>query len=319
MTRRILSIDGGGIRGILPAALLVALEGRLGKPICDAFDLIAGTSTGGIIGCGLAIALPATQLVDLYVNKGGGIFARNIGDEIASVGGVAGPKYQATALEAELKAVLGDAWLSDVKTRLLVPSYCIQLPRPMDLDGDGLQQSAGSWLFASWFAQNDDAEDFQLWQVGRATSAAPTYFPAARIVNMLGAVFYTVDGGVFANNPAGLAIAKAKQLWPGEDILCVSIGTGGNVTAFDGAAAQAWGDVQWAPVITSASIDGSADAVSISARSEIGAKYVRAQIALSPPVNDAFDDASPSNIAALVDLGKTFVAQHLDRIETALA
>jgi patatin-like phospholipase/acyl hydrolase len=314
MIRRILSIDGGGIRGILPGRFLAAIEARAGRPTGDLFDLIAGTSTGGILGAAVAQRVPAKDLVDLYVNRGGAIFSRDLGDEIATFDGVFGPKYSAATLETELKAVLGNAWLSEAQTKLLVPAYCIQLPRPRDLDSDGIDEAAASWIFKSWGA--DDAHDFPLWQVARATSAAPTYFPPAAITSMHGERYVMIDGGVFANDPSMCAIAEAGRLWAdrADRIICLSLGTGSKVTALDGTAAQSWGIAQWLPELTSIFLDGAADAVSYQAHTCLGGDFIRSEIALAPPVNDAFDDASAENIAALMALADAQIERDLDRV-----
>jgi uncharacterized protein len=118
-TIRILSIDGGGIRGIIPAMVLQALLGKLKAQ--DVFHIIAGTSTGGIIACGLAKPNPVEpeQIVNLYVQHGSEIFKQSIWDPIHYV---YGPKYNSTALESYLASVLGDVSLSAVENvRLFVP------------------------------------------------------------------------------------------------------------------------------------------------------------------------------------------------------
>src|ERR1700684_4566431 len=125
---RVLSIDGGGIRGIIPAIVLQALLGTVKAQ--SAFHLIAGTSTGGIIACGLAKSDPVdlADIIDLYVKHGGKIFEKGIGN-LAHY--IRDPRYAPTALEHYLATEFGAAALSELKeVELLVPSYAITLPEP---------------------------------------------------------------------------------------------------------------------------------------------------------------------------------------------
>lgn len=328
---RILSIDGGGIRGILPARLLEELERRAGKPAAELFDLIAGTSTGGIIACGLARRLPAQQLGDLYARHGGAIFARSAAHELETGGGLWGPKYEAAPLEAMLRLVLGDAWLSEVKApHLLVPSYCIALPRPIDA-GDGLtRKTQAAFYFKSWKANGlaldpgdvRDAFDFPLWQVARATSAAPTYFPPACIASMAGEHWAMIDGGVFDNNPAASALASARRLYPeARRFLVLSLGTGARQESIDAGEASHWGLAEWAPRIVDVCMDGQSDAARYHAAQDPVATQIRFQL----PVGDgpdapaaAMDDAAPDNIVRLEALARGMIAGGATQLDALL-
>src|SRR3954469_18377138 len=101
---RVLSIDGGGIRGVIPALVLTELERRAGRRTFELFDLIAGTSTGGILACALCAPdpLPASQLVGLYEERGPDIFDRSLFQRIKSAEGLIDEKYDAAGLEAAL-------------------------------------------------------------------------------------------------------------------------------------------------------------------------------------------------------------------------
>lgn len=298
--RRILAIDGGGIRGLIPALVIAALEQRHGAPAAKLFDLIAGTSTGGIIACGLLKGLSAAELVDLYARRGGEIFTRSLPEELASGWGLTGPKYQAGPLEAILQQLLGDTWLSQTTgPELLVPSFSLGAPY-------------GAFFFKSWKARGthlgagdvQDALDFPLWQVARATSAAETYFPPAAIANMRGDRFCMTDGGTHSNNPALAAAVSAMALWPGEALEVLSLGTGNKTTAIDTAAAESWGLAGWLPHIVDVCMDGSAAAIAY----ELGwlekVKVTRLQPDL-PADATAMDDASAANIARLEAVAAT--------------
>jgi uncharacterized protein len=291
--KRILSIDGGGIRGLIPAILLAALEKATGKACRDQFDMLAGTSTGGIIAVGLLAGLPAQQLVDLYANRGAEIFANP-----DLLKGAIRPKYSATPLENILQTLLGPGWLSQTKgPELLVPATCVD---PIE----------DAFFFKSWKARGtklnpgdvQDDLDFQLWQVARATSAAPTYFPTAVVSSMSGKVAYLVDGGLHSNNPTLAAIASAADLWGGEDLRILSLGTGRRAASLNGAASEDWGAVEWVTKgdIVSLGMDGVASAADYQAACLKGRGIVvdRVQADL-PPSATAMDDASSANLARL--------------------
>ncbi len=208
---RILSIDGGGIRGILPGQIMVALEAKIqkktGNPdarIADYFDLIAGTSTGGILSCAYTCPdkdgrpkFTAQEAVNIYLEFGESIFSTPIMEKITSAVGLLGPKYPPFVLENLLKEKLGDAKLSDALSNIIIPSFTLD---------DG----------ATKFFTSSDAKinkkDYFMWEVARSTSAAPTYFPAAYAGNLREQMKGFIDGGVFANNPTMCALVEAYKV-----------------------------------------------------------------------------------------------------------
>jgi len=184
-----LSIDGGGMRGIIPAKILAEFERRSGKPIAKMFNLIAGTSTGGILA--LALAVPdeksatspkfsASGLIDLYKELGVTVFGEKMlvapplpanatfwQRIIALIQPYTEYKYKADGLEAVLKAKLGELRLSDLVTNLLITSYDLNEPGPR--------------LFKSHGVISNSPSNYKLLDVARATSAAPTYFQPKQI------------------------------------------------------------------------------------------------------------------------------------------
>lgn len=328
MIVRILSIDGGGIRGILPARLLAEVERRAEKPAADLFDLVAGTSTGGILACGIARRIAAAQLGDLYARHGGEIFSRSFERFVATAGGVLGAKYDPAPLEAMLRQALGETWLSAVgMPHLLVPSYAIALPRAEAIAGTQAGTLRAPLFFKSWKANGralDAAEaagafDFPLWQVARATSAAPTYFPPAEIASASGDGYAMIDGGVFANNPSLCALASARRLFPGADrFLLVSLGTGAAEAPIDPEEARSWGDAEWLKPILSVFMDGAVDTICYIADQLLGRDHFRFEAALGrsaavPAV--AFDDASADNIQCLESLAQQMIADESGRLD----
>lgn len=279
------------------------------RPAGELFDLLAGTSTGGIIAAGLAIGVPAADLVALYRLHGSAIFAqswlRRLAPAFVS-------RYSAAALETQLHAVLDGKRLgSPLKAELLIPAYAVGLPFPIDMDGDGVKENASSFFFKSWKARENPLWDFELWRVARATSAAPTFFPAARVSNVKGDMFTMVDGGIFANNPALAAWASARRLWPKEEIVVVSLGTGTRVSPIP---AKDWGAGQWIRHLFEAFMDASADTTSYACREILGDGFLRCETALPEGFDSAFDHATPSNIEALLGLADGYTEDFLGAV-----
>jgi uncharacterized protein len=314
---RILSIDGGGIRGIIPAMVVKELLGVLKAQ--DVFHIITGTSTGGIIACGLAKPTPidVNDIVDLYVKHGGEIFKKGILDKFHFLHGA---EYQPNALENYLGSKFSQVWLSDIQNvELLVPSYAIGLPD----DTQSLPM-----FFRSWQARGrslgsgatKEEYDFQLQSVCRATSAAPTYLPPAVIRNRAAQSFTMIDGGVFANNPTLCAIVEAHRLYHAEMFLVVSIGTGHQATRVNTAKAMGWGDLEWAPQLINIFMDGNSQTTHVEMDHLLGPKaHYRFNIPLSSTLPDgttvdaAMDDASPANIAALQTLAQELIQKEAIR------
>ena len=273
--KRLLSVDGGGIFGLIPAIILAEIEARTGKQCADLFDLIAGNSTGSIIACGLAVRVPASQLVTLYQDHGAAIFSASLFDDIVDAKGMAAPKYSADTLEDILQAVLGRALLSESGVNLLVPATrCDAAP--------------SAYWFKSW-----DGDDFFIWQVARASSAAPTYFPAAVLMSMAAEQHTFVDGGLFANNPEDYAAECAGTLWKGEPIDALSLGTGYSPVTVP--VTPSWGGIAWLPHIVEFMMELSEQVTE--QRAVVGNVAFRTR--LNPPIGGAMDDASPGNIAAM--------------------
>jgi patatin-like phospholipase/acyl hydrolase len=305
--------------------LLQALEKIAGRKITEMFDLIAGTSTGGIIACGLLAGVSLDQLANLYDKYSGDVFNRNLWRTVVTLDNFGGPKYTPDPLESLLKQDLGEKWLSEIEgPELLVPAYCIQLPEPVPLAGGVVMTSRAPYFFKSWKAagrhlDEDDVPeklDFPLWQVARATSAAPTYFPPATVTSRAGEQFTMVDGGVFANNPAMCAVASARHIFHTNEFIVVSLGTGSLERAIDAEAAKGWGEIAWIHPLISILIDGNVDTVCYELEQLEGVRHFRFQISTGTDprdpatVNEDFDNASVDNISRLEQLAKRLVKIH---------
>jgi len=295
-TIKILSIDGGGIRGLIPAMILDHIERTTGKPISQLFHLIAGTSTGGILALGLVKPkspgkpqYTAADLIKLYEDQGPTIFSRSVWDKIHSGFGLNNEKYPSEGIETVLQGFFGDVLLSQVLTEVVIPSYDIE--------------QRNCFFFKSRKAKSDAADDFLLRQVARATSAAPTYFAPCRIYQGGNApTLALVDGGVFANNPTLCGFAEAKRIYDkATDFLVVSLGTGELTRKIPYDGAQDWGLLGWAPHIMSVVFDGMLDTVDYQMNwllPQQPRRYYRFQTELTI-ANDDMDDASAGNLQDL--------------------
>jgi uncharacterized protein len=220
--RKILAIDGGGIKGALPAAFLAAIEEASGKRIVEHFDLIAGTSTGGIIALGLGLGLTAKEVLSFYQRHGPRVFSQDTNDTgwLGWVGSfwrkqqrrvrqLVGPAYDPSALKKALEGAFGSKRLGDSQVRLIIPAYSID--------------TRSVYVFKTAHHERFEIDHKALAvDVALATTAAPTYFPAHAVA----ADALLVDGGVWANNPAGMAAVEAVGVlgWQRDSLHVLSLG-----------------------------------------------------------------------------------------------
>jgi patatin-like phospholipase/acyl hydrolase len=285
-----LAIDGGGIRGLIPALVLAEIERRTGRAIATMVDLIAGTSTGGIIACGLVKPdpIPATQIAAIYETDGPKIFNRSALKIITSAAGYLDEKYDDDGLVTSLRTHLGAARLSEAVTGVLLPVYDIEAREALLLRS---------------------GDDVSMVDAAHATSAAPTYFEPVR----LGARTL-VDGGVGAVNPAGYAFAEAG----GSPDLLLSLGTGEHTRPLPYAKVKGWGRLEWAEPIIDVVFDAASDVVEAQLQRLSGDHYIRLQTRLEE-ASDALDDASAGNLAALRREAERLIADESAEIDRACA
>lgn len=193
MTKRILSIDGGGIKGVFPASFLATVEDSIGCHVADYFDLITGVSTGGILALGLGLRMPAEELLGFYEKKGPKIFPANRFS--GGIRSIFRAKYRREPLEVALLEVFGNNKLGDSKTRLVIPSA-------------NLETGEVHVFKTSHHPRLKIDFKRSMVEIALATSAAPVYFP-----------FYSkrrevplIDGGVWANNPIAVAAVEALSI-----------------------------------------------------------------------------------------------------------
>ena len=220
----ILAIDGGGVRGIIPARILQEIELRTGKPIYKMIDLISGNSTGGIICLGLVKPpsvsnfgpYSATELVNLYKHNSKNIFSKSVFWQIKTGKGILGAQYDRNSLDKLLDRYFQDSKFSNALRPAFVFSYSLD------------KREAHIW--SSIVARTSDDHDFYMRDIAGATSAAPTYFTPKKFQNVKRSKnFVEVDGGIYTNNPTILTLANTIRDFPklkSSDIILISLGTG---------------------------------------------------------------------------------------------
>ena len=304
---KILSIDGGGIRGIIPAMILAEIEKRTKKPIAEIFHLIAGTSTGGILALALTKPDPsgrpqytAEELAAFYESNGEKIFYRSFGHAIRTAWNLIDEKYPSESFERILYDYFGEARLKDSLTDIVITGYEIERRMP--------------WFFKSREAKIDRTMDFSLVEVARSTSAAPTYFEPFRIGMSGSSDYYAlIDGGVIANNPAMCAFAEAKNIYRDEtDVLLVSLGTGDLTRPLPYEEAKDWGLAGWAKPLFNIFLDGLSSTVHYQLKRMLPLtqegirRYYRFQVRLDKE-NEELDDGSHKNVRNLKLLAEAFI------------
>lgn len=336
---RILAIDGGGIRGLIPAIVLAELERQLqhsdpAATLSKHFDLIAGTSTGGLIALGLTTpgtdgepALDPAGMIELYSGpEAQEIFERPPLERLPGIGHISDlldPRYSLDGLQRALERRFGDRTVSEALTGVLVPAYDMHDRTPR--------------FFKPW---NEEAKTTRAVDAGLATSAAPTYFPAKRLGD--GAL---VDGGVFVNNPTIAATIEALKRTEGEplgaeDLLVVSLGTGQHERGFDPDEVTGWGALGWIapskgsePPLIGAMLDGQSDAshhwahillnheagTAVARGVELGAgpRYYRWQIELPAPL--PLDGVADEELERLRECGEALAAARSAEIAAVAA
>jgi patatin-like phospholipase/acyl hydrolase len=290
---RVLSIDGGGIRGLIPSLVLAEIESRTGRRIADLVDMIAGTSTGGILGCALGKPdpLPAAEIASIYEEEGPKIFDRSLLKQITSLGGYLDERYSDNGLVQALERYLGDTPMTAATLPLLLTAYDTEARAIHLLRSEG-EHSGASMVDAA-----------------HASSAAPTYFEPVRLD---GATL--IDGGVFAINPSLIAYAEvAGRL----DIL-LSLGTGEHTRPLPYKEIKDWGQLEWARPVIDVVFDGGQDAVDLGLRALLPDGYVRLQTVLEK-ASDDLDDASEDNLQRLREEAEALIAREDATIDAVCA
>jgi len=321
---RILSIDGGGIRGIIPA---IVLERLCAQPSLhgwlDRVDLVAGTSTGGLLALGIAAGLSPSEIREIYETKGRCIFSDSLLDDVCDFGNLRGADYGLRHLRRELRRVLGRRTLGELKKHVVITAFDLDDRSRSSTSGMGTraaQRTPHHWrpkIFHNLPTDDNDA-GARAYRVALYTCAAPTYFPS---------VDGYIDGGVFAPNPSVCALAQCQNAARRQDppssganrsgtsvrphrslsrIVLLSLGTGMSLRHIAGDSHD-WGYLQWARPLLRIMIDGASQIADHQCRQFLGPRYFRLAPVFPTGINPPMDAAERlpymAQFARELDLG----------------
>jgi patatin-like phospholipase/acyl hydrolase len=320
--RKILALDGGGIKGLMTAIVLRDIERQLPGAestdlnktniIKDHFDLVAGTSTGSILAAAICTGRSLNTIVELYENKGQTIFQPNLklwGNRVmrAFSQGVSHPKHSDKGLAKELKAEFsngrGAIKLGSklIKTPLLIQAFDATLHEPI--------------VFKSHHCDDKSDKDLNLWEVVKASSSAPTFFPSHSLQYRDHKELHAmIDGGVFANNPSMIALSEAFSLgWDdNENILLVSLGTSEEIAqGISAKKGKELGAMEWALPLFEIFMGGASRHVHSLAKRVLGSsgnegsKYLRFQMLTEADI--PMDEAATADIAVMKQLAQSYI------------
>lgn len=310
MTFKILSLDGGGIRGVMAARILQEIEQQIqerkGQSLQEYFDLVAGTSTGSLIAGALIAGMDSNQIINLYKNETLEIFPYQTRWSTKRLPlifkyGPSAPKFSNEGLINVMKKYLiknqVPIKIKDViKPHILIVAYDMYLDEPCFFINH----------YPRWYS------DIPLWEICVSSASAPTYFPPYELKNK-GKSCPHIDGGVAANNPTLPAIAYGIKLGHKlEEISVLSIGTGENTTSYQFQEIVEWGLSEWAVRLFSVLMNAQARTDYLVSEQITGISnakgFLRLQFKLTG-VSQAIDDARPENIQQLIQASESFLNQ----------
>jgi hypothetical protein len=298
--RRILTIDGGGLKGTIPAAFLAALEDHIDKPLHEYFDLIVGTSTGGIIAAGLAMGMKARDVLAIYERDGPRIFPTMTwwSRSVVWCKGWIRTKYPISVLRDKLTDAFGATRVGDARTRLVIPSWNPEA------------QTVHVWKTRHCGRFHIDHK-VRLVEALVSTASAPTYFASSRKDGGTG----LIDGGVWANNPMLIAVVEALGVlrWEPESVRMLALGC----VKEDFIAPASGGQLRWAPIAAKLFLQAQSTSSLTSACLLLGDRGNPPQrifrIEASAPAGHFKLDSS-KEIPVMKTLGQNLARQHIDQL-----
>lgn len=320
---KIISIDGGGVRGIIPAIILRALEDKIKlrtknkeSRLVDYVDFMAGTGSGGFLTCGLLLQdnehsskpkFNTNEVLEMYISFCDKVFTKPIIHKIQTLGGVIDDKYPSRELENFLFNQFGETKLSQLIKPCLITAYDIDHRKAM--------------FFTQHNAKITKAKDFYIKDVARAASATLPYFQVANIKSDLGISYPLVDGGVFANNPAMCAYAETRKMYfesiknpSSKDMYLVSLGTGKPEKHITYDEAKNFGPKQWSKTLLSITMSGSSETISHQLKWLFDADKNKTGFQRINPdlinADSSFDNAETNNIELLKEAANDYISKN---------
>lgn len=298
---RILSIDGGGVRGIIAAIWLHRLEQKLGSPLHENFDLIAGSSTGATIACALASGTSAEELIELYTKQTLQVFPRERRHIVNRTKrlfteGFSKPRYDADGLGQTMRDIFGESTYGTLKTRTMVTGYNLLNRRAL--------------IFKNWKSTH---QPLPIWEICTASCSAPTFFPA-HVMKIGYADLPIVDGGLVATNPSACALAEAVRIGRKDgreiglhEIVLASFGTGQSARHISIEDGLKWGPLEWARSFVDVIFDGNCEAATYICENLLGEeRHFRFQVRLHHALSD-LDAAKQPNLNALASVAQNYL------------
>ncbi len=319
---RILSIDGGGIKGIVPAVVLLHLEKLLqdlsnnpSSRIHDYFDLFSGASTGAIIIAGLLSPdnhnrpkYSSEEILNLYLNNGQIIFNSSLFQEIKSVSGIVNVKYDPEGLESVFEKYFGKSELKDLLKPSLIPVYDLSRGK--------------NYFFRQQKALTSPRHNYYVKDLLRGATSALTFFPPSQISTVNDQEHRCfIDGGVFANNPALSAYAEFRyhnSKLHAKDTMMLSLGTGRKTTNLDCKVTANWGAAEWlyqGSYLTSNAVSSASD-YQLNAVYGNQSNYLRLDSTFDDNQNSSMDNTDKDYLDYLISLGESIVRDKRSEINT---
>jgi len=319
---RILSIDGGGIKGIVPAVVLLHLEKLLqdlsnnpSSRIHDYFDLFSGASTGAIIIAGLLSPdnhnrpkYSSEEILDLYLNNGQIIFNSSLFQEIKSVSGIVNVKYDPEGLESVFEKYFGKSELKNLLKPSLIPVYDLSRGK--------------NYFFRQQKALTSPRHNYYVKDLLRGATSALTFFPPSQISTVNDQEHRCfIDGGVFANNPALSAYAEFRyhnSKLHAKDTMMLSLGTGRKTTNLDCKVTANWGAAEWlyqGSYLTSNAVSSASD-YQLNAVYGNQSNYLRLDSTFDDNQNSSMDNTDKDYLDYLISLGESIVRDKRSEINT---
>ena len=319
---RILSIDGGGIKGIVPAVVLLHLEKLLqdlsnnpSSRIHDYFDLFSGASTGAIIIAGLLSPdnhnrpkYSSEEILNLYLNNGQIIFNSSLFQEIKSVSGIVNVKYDPEGLESVFEKYFGKSELKDLLKPSLIPVYDLSRGK--------------NYFFRQQKALTSPRHNYYVKDLLRGATSALTFFPPSQISTVNDQEHRCfIDGGVFANNPALSAYAEFRyhnSKLHAKDTMMLSLGTGRKTTNLDCKVTANWGAAEWlyqGSYLTSNAVSSASD-YQLNAVYGNQSNYLRLDSTFDDNQNSSMDNTDKDYLDYLISLGESIVSDKRSEINT---
>lgn len=297
-TYRVLSFDGGGVRGIMQAIWLYELSKRLDKPVSSYFDLIAGTSVGSILACAVAANLDMKEIIQLFLTRSGEIFPGFLGmlaNKIRRIPSqrIGSPLYNGIGLERELKNLFGDRkfTFADLEKPVLITTYSTTTSSPSFLRSDQPRYSEN-----------------HLWEICRASCAVPAFFPAFPL-KVGPQTHVMIDGGIFGSNPTDSALIEAIKINEFEPrrYVVASFGTGASSKSIPDKVSLRGGPLEWLFYIIGMLFNSLSDSTNYKVQKVIGDNHLfRFQVDL-PKGTERLYDASPKNMQLLKETAEDYL------------